>query len=150
MANTDKSQQERNSENEKGGLIKDRRDGIVAAVLTLAVLGSTLRSIVTRNPHNRWLFEPPQSSTLVPLNVGLTIFFWAFVSWILFWFYRGAQNKYERLLVGSFAIGFVLSIVEAFLPRAQRIDLEPASAAAFFVSFAAALTLAVKLRSNRS
>ena len=148
MSNTDESPPEAD-ENKATGLIQNRRDGIIAAVLTLAVLSSTLRSIVTGHPHNAWLFEPPKSGPLVPLLVGLSLFYWAFVSWILFWFYRGAQNKYERLLVASFAIGFVLSIVEGFVPQALGINLELPSAAAFFISCLAALTLVGKFSSKR-
>jgi hypothetical protein len=77
--------------------------------------------------------------------MGLTVFFWGFVLWILFWFYRAARDRYERFLVGGFAIGFLLSIVERFVSPLAATNLEFASIGALSVSFAAALTLFFKL-----
>jgi hypothetical protein len=77
--------------------------------------------------------------------VGLSLFFWGFVLWILFCFYRAARNRYERFLIGGSAVGFLLGIVEGFLPSGARIELEPASIAGFLISFAAAMTLLFKL-----
>jgi hypothetical protein len=148
VGNTSESPQHKKEDRTGRGLIHNRRDAIVASVLTLVVLGSTLRSMMMRPPHDPWFFAR-QSGLPVPLLIGLSLFFWAFVCWILFWFYRAARDKYERLLVGGFAIGFLLSIFERFVPS-TRIGLEPASATAFLASFAAALTLLVKLTSTRS
>jgi uncharacterized membrane protein len=147
MANTDESPEGR-SEIQSSGLVLNRRYAIVAATLTFIVLVSALRSIVMQAPRHRWLLEPPwQSHQLTPLVVGFSFFFWGFTLWILFCFYRAARNRYERLLVGGSAVGFLLGIVEGFLPSGARIELEPASIAGFLVSFAAAMTLLVKLPS---
>ena len=147
MANTDESPEDR-SDSQTGGLILNKRYAITAAILTFIILASALRSFVMQAPRRQWLLEPPwQSHKLTPL-VGFSFFFWGFTLWILFCFYRAARNRYERFLVGGSAVGFLLGIVEGFLPSAARIELEPASIVGFLVSFAAAMTLLFELPSE--
>ena len=148
MANTDESPEDR-SDSQTGGLILNKRYAITAAILTFIVLASAVRSFVIQAPRHRWLLERPwQSHQVTPLVVGSSFFFWGFTLWILLCFYRAARNRYERFLVGGSAVGFLLGIVEGFLPSAARMDLEPASIAGFVVSFAAAMTLLFKLPSK--
>jgi hypothetical protein len=148
MANTDESPEDRSGD-QTSGLILNKRYAITAAILTFVILASALRSSLMQASRHRWLLEPPwQSHQLTPLAVGFSFFFWGFTLWILFCFYRGARNRYERFLVGGSAVGFLLGIVEGFLPSAARIELEPASIAGFLVSFAAAMTLLFKLPSK--
>jgi hypothetical protein len=148
MANTDELPEDR-TEGQTSGLILNRRHAITAAILAFIVLASALRSFVMRAPRHRWLLEAPwQSHQLTPLVVGFSFFFWGFALWILFCFYRAARNRYERFLVGGSAVGLLLGIIEGFLPSGARIELEPASIAGFLVSFAAAMTLLIKLRAT--
>jgi hypothetical protein len=148
MEDTEKSPEDK-GEDQSAGLIINRRYAIVAVVATLIVLGSALRSFLMRAPRERWLFEPPfQSHQLRPLTVGISFFFWGFVLWILFCFYRAARNRYERFLIGASAVGFLLGIIEGFVPSETRVQLEPASIAAYLISFAAAVTLLIKLSSK--
>src|SRR5512140_1980115 len=94
------------------GLIRNRRYAIIAAILTAIVAISGLRATVNPVPYReRWLFVPMGGLPhLRPLFIGLSVFYWVFGLWILFWFYRAARGKYERFLVGSFALAFVLSV----------------------------------------
>src|SRR5579864_6050247 len=141
MANTDESSQQGDNQAQVVELIHNRRDAMVATVLTLLILGSTVRSVVIRTAHDPWLIRPPSSGLLRPLFIGFSFFFWAFVLWILFWFHRAARDRYQRLLISSFAIGFIVSIVQHFAPLPVRTALEPATVGAFLMSFVLALTL---------
>lgn len=144
MEDTEKSSEDR-SEDQSAGLIINRRYAVVAVIATLIVLGSALRSFLMRTPRERWLFAPPfQSHQLKPLTVGISFFFWGFVLWVLFCFHRAARNRYERFLVGALAAGYLLGIIGGFLPSEARIQLEPASIAAYLISFAAAVTVLIK------
>jgi hypothetical protein len=133
-------------EGPRRGLISNRRHAIVAVVITSIVLASAFRSAITRAPQSRWLFEPINHSHLFgrPASIALSIFFWCFVAWILFWFYRAARDKNERFLVGGFAIGYVLGLIGGFLSPSAQSKLEFASIAAFLVSFASSLTVLTK------
>lgn len=128
------------------GLISNRREALVPVLITTIVLASAFRSAVTRAPESRWLFEPINHSYLFgkPASIALSVFFWCFVAWILFWFYRAARDKNERFLVGGFAIGYVLSLIGGFLSPLAQTNLEFASIAAFLVSFASSLTVLAK------
>src|SRR5438445_10547370 len=87
-------------------LISNRRDAIVAVVITSIVLASAFRSAITRAPQSRWLFEPINHSHLFgkPASIALSIFFWCVVAWGLSWFYRAARDKHERFLGAGFAL----------------------------------------------
>ena len=128
------------------GLISNRREAVVAVLITTIVLASAFRSAVTRAPESRWLFEPINHPYLFgrPVSIALSVFFWCFVAWILFWFYRAARDKNERFLVGGFAIGYVLSLIGGFLSPLAQTNLEFASIAAFLVSCASSLTVLAK------
>ena len=125
------------------GLIRKKRHAIVAVIVTAIVATSALRT--TLQPMQRtspWLFEPIYGSPqLKLLFIGLSVFFWGFVLWILFWFYRVARGKYERLLLASFAAGFVLSTIERFMPFQIAGNLQYLSTAAVVVSLVAAVTI---------
>ena len=82
--------------------------------------------------------------------MGLSMFFWGFVLWILFWFYRAARGKYERFLVASFATGFVLSTVDRFMPQQIAVNMQYASSAALLVSLVSATTILFTLPSKAS
>src|SRR5512133_2391459 len=85
------------------GLIRNRRYAFVAAIWTGTVALSGLRTALTPTPYReRWLFTPMLGLPhLRPLFIALSVFYWLFVLWILFWFYQAARGKYERFLVGS-------------------------------------------------
>jgi hypothetical protein len=82
------------------------------------------------------------------LFIGFTIWVWVFVLWILFWFYRAARGKYERFLVAAFAVSFILSTVEPFVPPQAAADLQFIGTGASLVALAAALTLFVNIQSG--
>jgi hypothetical protein len=138
------------SADQSGGLIRNRRHAIVAVLGTLVVFASGLHGILGRIPnYGHWPLEPPpQWVYLRPLFVGLSIFVWAFVLWILFWFYRAASGKYERFLVVAFAISFILNTAERFVAPKAAADLQFLSVAASLVAVAAALTLFFKFFSK--
>jgi len=125
------------------GVIQNRRHAIIAVILTAVIAASALRS--TLQPvrlNNPWLFEPLYGlPRLKPLFIGLSVFFWCFVLWIVFWFYRAARGKYERFLLGSFAVGFILSVVERFTPPQVAANMQFLGTAASLVSLAAAIML---------
>jgi len=133
-------------------LIRNRRDATVAVVLTAIiaalVLNTTLRPM---RPSSPWVFDRLYGLPDVrPLRVGLSLFYWAFVLWIVFWFYRAARGKYERFLMASFAVGFVLSVVERFMPRLIAVNMQFLSAAAALVSFVAAIAVLLMLPTKTS
>lgn len=133
------------------GLISNRREAIVAVVITSIVLVSAFRSAVARVSHSHWLFEPIRQSYLFgrSASIALSIFFWCFVAWILFWFYRATHDKNERFLVGGFAVGYVSGVIGGFLsPFAQR-NLGFVTIAAFLVSFASSVTVLTKVSSRK-
>ena len=80
--------------------------------------------------------------------IGLSVFFWVFTLWVLFWFYRAAREKYEQFLVGAFAAAFVLGVVRRFVPSAIAANLQLLRTAAAIISFAAAMTLLFRLPSE--
>jgi len=125
------------------GLIRNKRHAAIAVVLAAVVATSALRN--TLQPMRRtspWLFNPIYALPhLTPLFVGLSAFFWGFVLWILFWLYRSARGKYERLLLASFAAGFILSTIERFMPVQIATNMQYLSTAAALVSFVAAMTI---------
>jgi len=132
------------------GLIKTRRHAIVAVILTAIVTASALRAALQPARHTSpWLFEPISGLPhLRPLFIGLSVFYWVFVLWIAFWFYRAARVKYERFLLASFAIGYVLSVIEHFMPPRVAANVQFLSTAAAFVSFVAAMTILFTLPSK--
>jgi hypothetical protein len=77
--------------------------------------------------------------------IALSVFFWCFVAWILFWFYRAARDKNERFLVGGLAIGYMLGVIGGFLSPSAQINLEFASIAAFLVAFASSMKVLANL-----
>ena|ERR1035437_10803264 len=125
-------------------LIRNKRDASAAVILTAIIaalaLHTTLRPVRLTSP---WTFERLYGLPHLarPLLIGLSVFFWAFVLWILFWFYKAARGKYERLLVGSCAIGFVLSIIKRFMSPQIAANVQFISTAAAFVALVAALAL---------
>jgi hypothetical protein len=133
-------------EGRQRGLISNRREAVVAVLITTIVLASAFRSAVAGKPQSRWLFKTINHSYLFgrPASIALSVFLWFFVGWILFWFYRAGRDKNERFLVGGFAVGFVLGIIGGFLSRSAQINLEFASTAAFLVSFASSLKILAK------
>jgi hypothetical protein len=137
------------SDGSQRGLIHSRRHAVIAVLITLVALASAFRSAVTRAPQNRWLFQPVNDSYLFgkPACIALSIFFWCFVAWILFWLYRATRDKNERFMVGGFAIGYVLGVIGGFLHVSAQINLEFASIAALLVSFASSLAILKNLSS---
>ena len=126
-----------------GGVIRNKRHAILAVVLTAIIAASALRSAFKPVRFTgRWLFEPIYGLPhLRPLFIGLSLFYWCFVLWIVFWFWRAARGKYERFLLASFTIGYVLSIIERFMPPLVAANMQYLSTAAALVSFTAAITL---------
>jgi hypothetical protein len=130
------------------GLIRKRSHAVTAVLCTLVVFASNIRGSIRHTPHyERWLFiEPlPQWHQFRPLFIGFTIWVWVFVLWILFWFYRAARGKYERFLVAAYAVSFVLSTVEPFVPREAATDLQIATTGASLLALAAALILFLQI-----
>jgi len=82
------------------------------------------------------------------LFIGLTIWVWAFMLWILYWFYKAARGKYERFMVAAFAVGFALSTVEPFVSRRAAANLQFVGTGASLLSLAAALSLLVQFGRN--
>jgi hypothetical protein len=125
------------------GVIRNKRHAIIAVVLTSVVAVSALHS--TLQPMRRaspWLFEPIYGLPhLRGLFIGLSVFFWGYVLWILFWFYRAARGKYERLLLASCAAGFVLSTIEHFMPPQIAANMRYLSTTAALVSLVAATAI---------
>jgi hypothetical protein len=132
------------------GLIRNRRHAIVAVLVSFTVLASAFHSAIRRAPQNRWLFEPMSHSYLfgTPASIVLSIIYWCFVVWILFWFYKAASDRNERFLVVGFAIGYVLSVISGFLPLSIQTNFQFASIPAFLVSFASSVTVLTKLSSG--
>jgi uncharacterized BrkB/YihY/UPF0761 family membrane protein len=132
------------------GLIRNKRHAIIAVILTAIIAASALRT--TLQPvriTSPWLFEPIYGFPhLRLLFIGLSVFFWGFVLWILFWFYRAARGKYERFLVASFATGFVLSTIERFMPLQIAVNMQYVSTAAALVSLVSAMTILFTLPSK--
>jgi hypothetical protein len=131
-------------------LIRNKRHAIIAMILTAIVAASALRT--TLQPMrltSPWLFEPIYGLPhLRLLFIGLSVFFWVFVLWILFWFYKAARGKYEHFLLVSFAIGFVLSIVERFMSPLIAANMQYLSTAAALVSLVSAMTILFTLPSK--
>jgi|SRR5919108_4369765 uncharacterized BrkB/YihY/UPF0761 family membrane protein len=129
------------------GLIRNKRHAIIAVILTAIIAASALRT--TLQPMrltSPWLFEPIyRLPHLRLLFRGLTVFFWVFVLWILFWFYRAARGKYERFLLASFATGFVLNIIERFMSLRIAANMQYLSTAAALLSLVSAMTILFKL-----
>jgi peptidoglycan/LPS O-acetylase OafA/YrhL len=96
-----------------------------------------------------WVFDRVYGLPhLRPLIIALSVFFWGFVLWIVFWAYRAARGKYERFLFASFAIGFVLGVIGRFMPPQIAANMQFLSTAAALVSLAAAVTLLFTLPAN--
>jgi uncharacterized BrkB/YihY/UPF0761 family membrane protein len=132
------------------GLIRNKRHAIIAVILTAIIAASGLRA--TLQPMrltSPWLFEPLYGLPhLRLLFIGLSVFFWVFVLWILFWFYRAARGKYERFLLASFATGFVLSTIERFMSLHIAANMQYFSTAAALVSLVSAMTILFTLPSK--
>ena len=132
------------------GLIRNKRHAIIAVILTAIIAASALRT--TLQPMrlaSPWLFEPIYGLPhLRRLSIGLSLFFWGFVLWTLFWFYRAARGKYERLLLASFATGFVFSTIEHFMPLQIAANMQYLSTAAALVSLVSAMTILFTLPSK--
>jgi uncharacterized BrkB/YihY/UPF0761 family membrane protein len=127
----------------RSGLVRNKRDATIAVILTAIIAASSLRT--TLQPMRLtgpWLFEPIYGLPhLGRLSIGLSLFFWGFVLWILFWFYRAARGKYEQLLLASFVTGFVFSTIERFMPLQIAANMQYISTAAALVSLVAAITI---------
>ncbi len=132
------------------GLIKTRRHAIVAVILTAVIAASALRTALHPARFTTpWLIEPVYGlPRLTPLFISLSVFYWSFVLWIVFWFYRAARGKYEHFLLASFAIGFVLSVIKGFMPLGIAANMQFLSTAAASLSFVAAMTLLFTLPSK--
>lgn len=132
------------------GLIRNKRHAIVAVILTAIIAASELRSTLQpMRVTSPWLFEPLYGLPhLRLLFIGLSVFFWTFVLWILFWSYRAARGKYERFLLASFAAGFVLSTIERFLSLHIAANIQYLSTAAAVVSLVSAMTILFTLSSK--
>jgi uncharacterized BrkB/YihY/UPF0761 family membrane protein len=132
------------------GLVRNKRYAIISVILTAIIAASALRT--TLQPMrltSPWLVEPSYGLPhLRLLFIGLSVFFWGYVLWILFWFYRAARGKYERLLVASFATGFVLSTIERFMPQQIAVNMQYVSTAAALVSLVSAMTILFTLPSK--
>lgn len=139
-----------NSAEHTNGLIRNKRHAIIAVILTAIVAASALRTTLQpTRPTSPWLFEPIYSLPhLRLLFIGLSVFFWVFVLWILFWLYRAGRRKYEMFLLGSTATGFVLSIIERFVPLHIVANVQYLNTAASLVSLLSAMTILLTLRSN--
>lgn len=137
-------------EHTQAGLIRNKRHAIIAVVFTAIIAASALRT--TLQPMrltSPWLFEPIYGLPhLRLLFIGLSVFFWLFVLWILFWFYRAARGKYERFLLASFATGFVLSTIERFMSLPITANMQYLSTAAALVSLVSAMTILFTLPSD--
>ena len=119
---------------------------ILTAIIAASAFRTTLQPVRLTSP---WLFEPSYGLPhLRLLFIGLSVFFWGFVLWILFWFYRAARGKYERFLVASFATGFVLSTIERFVPQQIAVNMQYVSTAAALVSLVSAMTILFTLQSK--
>jgi uncharacterized BrkB/YihY/UPF0761 family membrane protein len=134
------------------GLLRNKRHAIIAVILTAIIaasaLGTTLQPmrLTSASP---WLFEPIYGVPhLRLLFIGLSVFFWVFVLWILFWFYGAARGKYERFLLGSFATGFVLSTIERFMSPHVADNMQYLSTAAALVSLVFAIAILFTLPSK--
>jgi hypothetical protein len=132
------------------GVIQNRRHAILAVILTAIIAALALRT--TLQPMrltSPWVFERVYGLPhLRPLSIALSVFFWGFVLWIVFWFYRAARGKCERLLFASFAVGFVLDVIERFMPPQLAANMQFLSAAAALVSLVAAVTLLFTLATH--
>jgi hypothetical protein len=127
------------------GLIRNRRYALLAAIWTGSVAISGLRAALSPAPyHERWLFMLRGLPHLRPLLIGLSVFYWLLVLWVFFWFYQAARGKYEHFLVGSFALAFVLGVIEGFLPSFAATNVGIVSIAASILSFMTAMALVFK------
>lgn len=135
--------------NSTSGVIRNSRDASVAvlfaAIIAASALHATIQPVRLTSP---WVFERLYGLSQVsrPFLIGLSLFFWAFVLWILFWFYKAAREKYERLLMASFAVGFVLSVIKHFVSPHVAAKVQFLSTAAALVSLVAAIALLFTLR----
>ena len=128
----------------RSGLVRNRRDATIAVILTAIIAASSVRT--TLHPMRLtgpWLFDPiyglPHLGSR--LSIGLSLFFWGFVLWIVFWVYRAARGKYERLVLASFATGFIFSTIERFMPPQVAANMRYISTTATVVSLVAAVTI---------
>ena len=132
------------------GLIRNKRHALIAVILTAIIAASALRT--TLQPMrftSPWLFEPIYGlPRLRPLFIGLSVFFWVFVLWTLFWFYKAARGKCERFLLASFAVGFILSTIERFMSPPIAANMQYLSTAAALVSLVSAMTILFTLPSK--
>jgi hypothetical protein len=134
----------------KSGLIGNKRDAIIAVILTAIIAASALRGAWRPMRHSSpWLFDTAYGlPRLTPLLIGLSVFFWVYLLWILFWFYRAARGKYERFLLASFATGFVFSTIKGFMPVHIAVNMQYLSTAASLLSLVSAATILVTLLSK--
>jgi len=126
------------------GLIRSRRGASAAVILTVAVAALELH--ITFQPvrlASPWTLERLYGLSRLgrPVFIGLSVFFWAWALWVLFWFYKAARGKYERFLVGSFAIGFVLSVIKRFMSPQVAANVQFLSTAAALLSLVSAMVL---------
>lgn len=125
------------------GLIRNKGHAIIAVILMAIIAASALRTTLQpMRVTSPWLFEPLyRLPHLRLLFISLSVFFWAYVLWILFWFYRAARRKYEQFLLASFATGFVLKTIEHFMSLPIAADMQYLSTAAALVSFVSAIAI---------
>lgn len=126
------------------GLIRSRRYASAAVIFSAAVAALELH--ITFQPvrlTSPWTFDRLYGLSQLgrPLLIGLSLFFWAWVLWVLFWLYKASRGKCERLLVGSFAIGFVLSVTKRFMSPQIAANVQFLSVAAALVSLGSAIVL---------
>ena len=125
------------------GVIRNRRHAIIAVILTAIIAVSGLRATLRPVPlQSPWLFEPIYGlPRLKPIFIGLSVFYWAFGLWIVFWFYKAARGKHEQFLLASLIVAFVLDVVGHFMRPEIRAQLEYVSTAAAFMSLVAAVVI---------
>jgi uncharacterized BrkB/YihY/UPF0761 family membrane protein len=133
------------------GLIQRKRDASAAVIFTAAVAALELH--ITFQPvrlTSPWTFERLYGLSRLgrPVLIGLSVFFWAWVLWVLFWLYKASHGKYERLLVGSFAISFVLSVIKRFMSPQIAANVQFLSTGAALVSLVSAMVLLFTLPSK--
>ena len=125
------------------GLIRHRRNAVIALILTGLVAAMTFRAAFLPSPHHaRWLIP---LDSLLPMWAlwAVNVAFYTYLLWLSVVFFQVAMGK-ERVLVAGWFLLILLSPIQSLVSTSAAAAIQYIKAVSIAVAFVAVLWLVLE------
>lgn len=128
---------------DRQGLIRDRRDALIALALTGIIATMTFRAAFLPSPHHSHWLVPLVFSLPVWALWAVNVAFYGYLVWLCVVFFRVAIGK-ERVLVAGWFLLILLSPIQSLVSTSAAAAIQYIKAVSIAVALVAALLLVIE------